>query len=95
MKNLMGLILMLLVSTNIFAEKKNHLDEKPLSIKSNVVKMLLDANQMYRLELTEFAAIYHADEKFAACLRQSIKDKKKVVLTVSSQSLIVRDCKVE
>ena len=87
--------LMFLVSTNLFAEKKNHLDEKPLSIQSNIARMLLDANKMYRLELTEYAAVYHADEKFAACLQQSIKEKKKVALTVSSQSLIVRDCKVE
>ena len=86
---------MLTLTTNVFAESKNHLKEKPLSIKSHVVRMLMESDKTYRLQLREYAAVYHADEKFASCLQRSIKENKEASLVVSSQSLIVRECKVE
>ena len=85
----------LILSISAFAGTKNHLKEKPLIIKSQVVKMLMGGNKIYRLELYDFAAVYYAHEKIASCLHRSMKENKKVSLIVSSQSLIVRECKVE
>ena len=90
-----GFILLLSMTTNLYAETKNHLKEKPLIIKSHIVRMLLESDKTYRLELREYAAVYHADEKFSSCLQRSIKENKEASLVVSSQSLIVRECKVE
>ena len=84
-----------LFSTCLLAEDKKHLKEKPLTIKTIVVKMQLDHKKMYRLELQEFAAVYHAEERFADCLKRSVKENRKVSLVVSSQSLIIRECKVD
>ena len=95
MKKLIFFAVLFLVSNNVFAKTKNHLEEKSLSIKSHVVRMILDANKMFRLELREYAAVYHADEKFLDCLQQSMKENKVVSLTISSQSLIVRECKID
>ncbi|MBC7712776.1 MAG: hypothetical protein H7177_05530 [Rhizobacter sp.] len=86
MKTLIALIL-IFSTTTAFAEKS-------LEIKTHVVKMAMDGNNMYRLELREFAAVYHADEKFAPCLQTSIKEKKQAMLKVTAQSLVVLECKV-
>lgn len=81
-------------SFDLFAEIKKDQSEKSLTIKAHVVKMLMDGKKLYRLELREFAAVYHAEEKFAPCLSKSIKEDKEVSLTISSQSLIVLECKI-
>lgn len=80
--------------SNLFADTKKVIEEKPMTINSHVVNMLLDGHNMYRLELREYAAVYRAEEKFVSCLQQSIKENKKVTLIVSSQSLIVKECKI-
>ena len=89
------ILISLILSISAFAGTKSHLKEKPLSIKSQVVKMLMGGNKIYMLELRDFAAVYYAHEKFSSCLQRSTKENKKVSLIVSSQSLIVRECKVE
>ncbi|MBC7427440.1 MAG: hypothetical protein H7336_02440 [Bacteriovorax sp.] len=91
MKNLI-ITFLVLASINSLAEAKN--SEKFLEIKTHVVKMGMGADKMYRLELREFAAVYHAEERFASCLQKSIKENKEATLRVSVQSLIVQECKV-
>lgn len=79
------------MSSNLWADSAK--PEKTLVLKNHVVRMNLQANKMYRLELRESAAAYQAEEKFAACLEKSIKEKSIAELTVTVFSLNVIDCK--
>lgn len=81
----------MIFSMTAFAEK----EEKSLEIKAHVRKMLMTPKKVYRLELTEFAAAYFAEEKYAPCLQQAMKENKKATLKVAAYSLNVLDCKVE
>lgn len=90
MKNVI-LTLSFLMSSNLWAETAK--PEKTLVLKNHVVRMNLQANKMYRLELRESAAAYQAEEKLAPCLEKAIKDKSIAELTVTAYSLKVIDCK--
>lgn len=92
MKNLI-IISSLLISSALFAETKKV--EKTVVLKNHVVRMSLQGNNQYRLELRESAAVYMAAEKFAPCLQKSIKENKKATLTVAAFSLNVVDCKFD
>jgi hypothetical protein len=69
--------------------------EKALEIKAHVSKMSLSSNNLYRLELKEFAAAYFASEKFVPCLQKAIKENKEATLKVDAYSLKVEDCHID
>ncbi len=83
------LLIGLLFSLSVFAAKK----EDTLELNVHVNKMQLTAKNLYRLELAELAAAYHAEEKFVPCLKQAISEKKEITLTVTTYTLMVQDCK--
>jgi translation initiation factor IF-2 len=66
--------------------------EKIIKFEVHINKLILSANKNYRLELRERAAIYHADEKYLACLQDSLKNDKLVILEVEAYSLNVKNC---
>ena len=87
-------ILCVLLVINSFALKAfEEKAEKSLEIKAHISKMTLSSNNLYRLELKEFAAAYFAEEKFVGCLQKAIKEKNLVNLKISAYSLNVLDCK--
>jgi hypothetical protein len=90
MKNIMLTILFLMCS-NLWAEAAK--PEKTLILKNHIVRMSLQPNKMYRLELRESAAAYQAEEKLAPCLEKAIKENSIAELTVTAYSLKVVDCK--
>lgn len=83
------------ISTKLHAEEKTHRSEKSLTFKAHIVKILMGGDKLYKLELREFAAVYHAEDKFFPCLEKSIKENKEVTLTVTSQSLVVMECTLD
>lgn len=89
------LIISLLFISNVLADETLNLarPEKTIELKNHINKMSLQGNNMYRLELRESAAAYHAPVKFAPCLQKSIKENKKATLKVAVYSLIILDCK--
>ncbi len=82
------LILMLIMGSAIRAE------EKSMEFKAHVVKMMMTKDKLFRLELLEFAAAYHAEDKFEPCLQQAMKEKAEVILKVSPTTLMVKECTV-
>ncbi len=78
----------LITSSMIFAE------EKTIEIKSHISKIIMTDKGNYRLELTERAAAYFADQKHSPCLQLAIKESKKATLKVAAYSLNVLDCKI-
>lgn len=67
--------------------------EPTREVKDRIVKMVLEKEKFYRLELAESAAAYHAHETFVPCLQKSIKEKKTATLKVTVYSLNVVECK--
>lgn len=86
----------LLFIFNLMADETLNLakPEKAIELKNHVNKMTLQSNNLYRLELRESAAAYHAPESLAPCLQKSIKENKKATLKVAVYSLTVLDCKI-
>ena len=80
-------------SSFVLAESKK--SEKTLELYAHVVSMSLASNGLYRLELREYAAAYHAEEKFVPCLQKAIKENKTTTLKVSAYSLLVQECRVD
>ncbi len=87
-----AILALFLITTSVQAESKKA-PEKTLELKVHINKMHLTANNLYRLELAELAAAYHADVKFEPCLKKAIQDQKEVTLKVTAYSLMVQECK--
>ena len=62
------LSLSILSSITVFAETAK--PEKTLDLSAHVAKMAMGPQNVYRLELREFAAAYFAEEKFAGFIFQ-------------------------
>jgi len=90
------LMMSLFFVSNLVADETLDLSkaEKTIELKNHINKMTLQGNNLYRLELRESAAAYHAPEKLSACLQKSIKENKKATLKVAVYSLTVLDCKI-
>jgi len=85
-------IFMLFSFTLLSQEKMDA--EKIIQINAQVTRVvLLDKDNVYRMELRGLAAIYHSTKEFLPCLEFSIKENKKVLLSVSAYSLWVKSCK--
>lgn len=87
------IFLIFLNSFNLFAQSLKR--EKIISFKTHVKKMVLAENNLYKVSLVEFAAVYRAPEEVSLCLQKAIKEKKKASLKVGANTLIILDCKVE
>lgn len=86
------ILVLALITTSVQAENKKA-PEKTLELKVHINKMHLTTNNLYRLELAELAAAYHAETKFETCLKRAVQEQKEVTLKVTAYSLIVQDCK--
>lgn len=87
------LTLTLVMTTNLQAETKKA--EKMVEFKAHVTKIMMEPSKKYRVDLAEFAAVYHSEDKFAACLMQSMKENKQALLKVNAQSLEIKECTVK
>lgn len=74
------------VSANLFASTKT------ISFDDYVLAMQLKPDQSYRLTLQEHAAQYIAKSEHAKCLQESMKQKKKIKLTVDPYTLNIQSC---
>ncbi|MBY0413678.1 MAG: hypothetical protein K2Q18_05915 [Bdellovibrionales bacterium] len=78
-------------SLNLYAKKS---PEKVLTIKTRIVKMMLE-KEIYKIELEDYAAVYYANEKILPCLQKSMKENKTATLEVTAYSLNIQKCNVE
>lgn len=88
------ILLMILFSSSIINAEEAKA-EKTLEIKAHIVKMIMAGNKTYDLELREFAAVYHAEEKFSPCLKKAMKENQAATLKISAFSLNVLECSVK
>jgi hypothetical protein len=88
------ILLMILFSSSIIKAEEAKA-EKTLEIKAHVVKIIMAGNKTYDLELREFAAVYHAEEKFSPCLKKAMEKNQAAILKISAFSLNVLECSVK
>lgn len=84
------IFLALVFSSNLqaAAEKKT----PTIKIKSNVTKVMLLKDKIYKVDLAEYAAVYYAEEDLLACLNHSINKQKAATLVVDPKTMKVVKC---
>lgn len=94
MKSIIISLLMTAASFNLYAAPAKK-EEPTMELKAHIVKMMLSDKGVYNLELREYAAVYHAEEKHITCIQEAIKENKQATLKVSARSLFIQECSLK